>query len=112
MGEEFPSMILLESSDSPGSRRVIMIFGVGLLGSAIRRRLHAWQDFRETQFPFHWSEREKQDEDLHAIERMVFEKLDGATSLALLWSAGRAGFSATASETEEELRSFRSDRKS
>jgi nucleoside-diphosphate-sugar epimerase len=108
VGEASRVVILLESGERVAFRRVVTIFGVGLLGSAIARSVRLRSDVREVPFPFHWSDREKQASDLETIELAVAERLDEYTSLSVVWSAGRAGFSSTSREVDDELRSFRS----
>lgn len=114
-------LILNWNSRSPERRaHLVPIFGVGLLGSAVRTALRAavpaQQDFRELS----WIDPVEQSVQLAAIRVRLCELLqqgaDGPSAksaesdrcVQFVWSAGRAGFSATEAETRVELDSFRS----
>jgi UDP-glucose 4-epimerase len=94
----------------PKSDTAVILFGRGLIGSAVERALlnsDSW-DVRRLGFPW--------DESLSVDRANAFQQIrsnlcgDGSTwpcSVHIVWSAGCAGFSAAQSQTLPELRVFR-----
>ena len=100
-------MILLESiEDRP--RHVILIFGAGLIGSAILRSLRAARPMRLAAVPTRWADPCGFGSDLTSAERVVDERRRSGSSpcLTVVWSAGRASFEAGEEETAAELARF------
>ncbi len=96
-------MILL-SEDA----RVVAVLGTGLIGSAV---VGALSGMRAEAHPLTWTPGPGQDSHLRALEARIAglcaAPAPGSGSLALLWSAGRAGFDAAEEQTAAELSSFR-----
>ncbi len=86
----------------------IVLFGVGLIGSAIRDSLLE-RGYRFETMPLSWVDSRHQELDLENI-RTHLESLpetERARSPSFVWSAGRAGFSSDDREVAVELESFR-----
>lgn len=100
-------MILLESAES-GPRHLVLLFGAGLIGSAILRCLRSAVPMSADRLPVRWAHSEGFSSDLAAAEEMVRKRRDAGTSplLTVVWSAGRASFGAGAEETAAELARF------
>jgi len=105
-------MIVLESGEP--SRRRILLFGEGLIGSAIAGELgkRGFARLAETILP--WNDPPAFDSRLEEIERAISEADAARPGLetppapwTVIWSAGSAGFDATAEETAAELSVFR-----
>lgn len=106
-------MLLLHPRRAPGPpneppRPLVALFGVGLLGCALRDALLR-RHYRQEPLPLCWEDSERQRRQLAAIgDRIGAELEEGAPSaLSLIWAAGRAGFASTSAETTAELESFR-----
>ncbi len=86
----------------------IVLFGVGLIGSAIRDSLLE-RGYRFEEMPLSWADARQQEVDLESIAAHLESLLatDGVRSLTFMWSAGRAGFSSDDREVAAELESFR-----
>ena len=94
----------------PGRERspTVAIFGVGLVGGAVRDTLHR-RGWRAERVPFDWAEGRHQERALESIgERLLaVEPAAPASPIHVLWAAGRAGFESSAAETAPELATFR-----
>ncbi len=92
-----------------GPETLVAQFGIGLLGSSILRALRVRGQLSEERLPLGWDLCSEQGgAELAAIGTRLEELLDqsSARELSVVWSAGRAGFSATPAETEAELASY------
>jgi UDP-glucose 4-epimerase len=103
-------LILLQTRDSsPG--HTIGVFGVGLVGSALVDRLRSRGDMTSDVCPLDWRQPRERDRHLREIEARIASSLDAtpadARRLTLVWSAGRAGFSAGREEVDSELDHYR-----
>ncbi len=100
-------MILLRSREMSGLARVVAIFGAGRIGLALAGRIAVRLDLEGEVLPLDWSSRGGQVRDLGAIARSIERELERPGGrLDVVWSAGRARFAATESETALELESF------
>ncbi len=87
---------------------LIALFGVGLLGSAIRDAMLR-RHYRSELMALDWQDPELQRRQLRATG----ERIEAATAeskaagVDFVWAAGRAGFGSAESETASELDSFR-----
>jgi UDP-glucose 4-epimerase len=96
---------------------MIAVFGAGLLGSSIAGALSSTAPMKLEQRPLSWTEAALQARQLQDIEETISAalgdrsqggaKATGGVELKVLWSAGRAGFTATDAETAVELAAFR-----
>jgi len=106
-------MILLGSGDLPGRR--ILLFGEGLIGSAITEDLagRGFARIRQARLP--WNEPAAFDSRLGEIERAILDTEGGSdpgrdspgARWTVVWSAGNAGFDATEEQAAAELALFR-----
>ncbi len=105
-------MILLHPHPDPDQAAskappVIALFGVGLIGSAIRDSLLGLGYTVEV-MPLDWDDSRQQEHDLEAIrERLASRITDESLDCRFIWSAGKAGFASDDRETQLELDSYR-----
>ncbi len=94
----------------PAERRSppVVLFGVGLLGSAIRDAL-VREHYRAELLPLSWEDPRLQQRQLHTIESRLDAAIRGSEAIGVdfVWAAGKAGFGSAKSETAPELDSFR-----
>ena len=108
-------MILLDDVRTEGPVRLVLVVGVGLTGSAVVRRLEGSGGWRREVLPLDWDDVALQGRQLASAARGIDERLAAAPAAALerapriavLWSAGTAGFAATEADVARELASFR-----
>lgn len=95
------------TSSSPGA---IALFGAGLIGSAIRASIAAAQRYNMEELATPWQEPRALGEHIESVGARLVRAASahpGAVrNVAVIWSAGRAGFVATEEETRPELASF------
>lgn len=87
-----------------------MLFGRGLLGSAIREALLARRFFELLDAPIPWLDESELLTTLAAIQTAVGQARVGSLSgrrVNVVWAAGKSGFNATSEETAPELATFR-----
>jgi len=101
--------LLTSLFDIEQDHRIIGIFGVGLVGTAIETALCASLPFRAQTLALGWSDGSKQEGQLDAIKEQLAESLaqQPRTTIDIIWSAGKAGFDATPGQTQSELENFR-----
>ncbi len=106
-------MILLTNLGDGRPPCTIAVFGAGLLGSAVVNAIQSTVPLQAERIPLSWTDAALQGRQLQALEARIAAALredegaKGMASLKVLWSAGRAGFTATEPETAVELDSFR-----
>jgi UDP-glucose 4-epimerase len=88
---------------------VIAVFGAGLIGSAVVESLASRAATRRQELASPWGHDTGEEERLRALEAAIAASLEGLAGglLRVLWSAGRAGFSATEEAAAAELAGFR-----
>ena len=103
-------MILFQSSNI-SDKHILLIFGVGLIGRSIVTGLKRHSDEHSLEhLPYSWSDSADASADLKSIQNRLLECFSGDASVSrvsIVWSAGKAGFSAEATEVVTELDSFR-----
>ncbi|MBS0204205.1 MAG: NAD-dependent epimerase/dehydratase family protein [Planctomycetes bacterium] len=109
-------MILLMPQPASGTRRhapAVLLFGSGMIGSAIAAALHESASFEATNLELDWRNIEQFPVQLQAIESYVNERLtsslqstESVEGIRFLWSAGSAGFHSTLEVASSELDLF------
>lgn len=100
-------MLLLATANSASaSQHVIAIFGVGLIGGAVKSALYLTADFSEESLPFTWSNPSQQTSELDHVSKVLALKHTNLRHISVLWSAGKGGFASTSDELEIEYQSF------
>jgi UDP-glucose 4-epimerase len=107
-------MIVFQNRPQPGeSGKIVVLFGVGLIGVAICKSLNRHEKFTSSYFPFHWSDPVQCKQDSTEIYNHLASVLDSRpkksflpSRIAFVWSAGAAGFSATRQNVADELVNF------
>lgn len=77
-------MVILERQ-----QQVLLIFGLGLIGSSIKNALHADHCHH---FPFSWENTTQQSEELSSIGKFL-EEHASLPHVEVIWTAGKGGFS-------------------
>ena len=102
-------MIILQPREHE-SVGLIIIWGNGLIGSAVTQCLARLGAAEKTVLPFSWSSPFKQTEELAFLYSFLKKSLISISSqdhtVHLLWSAGAAGFSCESVDARKELDSF------
>lgn len=102
-------MILFEPT-TPKSRRQtgpsILLFGVGLIGNAIRERIARRAAHTEHRTLSAWDEAGGLENHRDGIRRAI-ASTDATRPLEIIWSAGRAGFGVNEEDAGRELESFK-----
>lgn len=112
-------ILLANSGGTPRAPRTIAVFGAGLIGSAVVETLTSRASLQGETIPLSWADPALQARQLQEIEERIaamFARSWGTetpscssegASLAVFWSAGQAGFTATEADTMGEQSSFR-----
>jgi len=82
----------------------LFIFGLGLIGTSIFD-CFSQSNYRSVYMPFSWSDNNIQSDQLVNISEIIL-KTNSISSIDIIWSAGKGGFSLNSSEYESELMSF------
>jgi UDP-glucose 4-epimerase len=101
-------ILLIEQPAALQLQQVILVFGSGLIGTAIVDELCARSNFTRKRMDLSWTNPILQQQQLRRVEDSVARLCGrgGCGSVDVVWSAGRAGFNAVSSQTEPELASF------
>lgn len=102
-------LLLVSVHPTKPSQHVIAIFGVGLIGGAVKSALHVSNDFSESSLPFTWSIPAEQSGELNEISQKISASQSHdkrINRISILWSAGKGGFGTSAEELEIEFQSF------
>jgi len=97
-------------NDFENRNKLIAVFGNGLIGSSIMSKLNEFCIFSRKFMEFTYSDFEKQKRELVRIEQYVSRLVPPQNKdidIIILWSAGKAGFTATESEIKSEFETFR-----
>ena len=101
--------MMLMAWGAGASPHIVVVVGGGLIGTAAAGALARRGATLRATLPLDWNDRPLQDRQLATLEQQL-SRSDAAgppPPLALLWSAGRAGFAAGEREVAAELHSFR-----
>jgi nucleoside-diphosphate-sugar epimerase len=85
---------------------IVLMFGLGMIGTAIRDALIRLQYRIAARLPFNWDEPQLQVDSLECIARLCHELSSRATTISITWSAGRADFFSAEEELDSENQSF------
>ena len=98
--------ILDPVATASGRVPVIALFGKGLVGTGIVDGCCRLIPFRIRQFPFSWGDPSIHGAQKASVVEEISRLLSAGRSLAVVWSAGRGGFSASDSELTSERNAF------
>ena len=89
--------------------RTIALFGVGLIGASISAAVQSQLSLNREVIPFDWNDPTIQAKQIEIIQKKIIDELSQKphTTFDLVWSAGRAGFAASAQKTTLELENFK-----
>lgn len=103
-------MVILSWSDAlhPARVRIVALFGLGLIGASVRSALVKSFHPSETLLPFSWTDGTARSEHAAAIYQTLRQIAAGAHQLeiSIVWTAGRAGFSADVASFDQEMPAF------
>lgn len=91
----------------PGSRRRdVLLFGAGTIGTHVVREVLRGGAHHAGHVPIPWDDRDQRRTALRELRERVCSPVT-RPPLSIVWAAGRAGFSATASDVDQEAGAFR-----
>lgn len=99
-------IIIGTTPESMAGRHIILIFGVGMIGSAIRNSLTAFGFQLISDVDFSWDDSEKRAKAFPLIEALCLDYFQNLECISVVWSAGRSGFHSTQDEAAQENHSF------
>lgn len=106
-------LVLKQIHQASSGARIIALFGVGLIGSSIYESIIQQDKFQIFPLPFAWNNMGQLREDAGAIVNFLSELIENSAregsdsiSLAFIWSAGKAGFTAAEQCLNTELATF------
>lgn len=105
-------ILLTPEAERADAAPVVAVFGAGLIGTAFSESVTSALALRRRSLPLSWHQPTAQREELGVIEEEVvaaccaWPPADPPRRLLILWSAGSAGFQATAALVDRELASF------
>jgi UDP-glucose 4-epimerase len=97
--------ILIKKSVS-GDSHLVLLFGLGMIGSAISNALLRMEFQLLADIPFDWHDDLQLTDAHHAIESACLPYAKTPDHLSIAWSAGQAGFYSSPSETDQEYAVF------
>ncbi|MCF6262301.1 MAG: NAD-dependent epimerase/dehydratase family protein [Xanthomonadales bacterium] len=105
-------MILFQKEpDSNSNSKVIVLFGAGLIGTAVGDAINTLIKGSWSYYPFAWSDIKARRKDSEYINKSLLRILtsinSGETDIAFIWCAGRAGFGADEDDIQKEFSSFK-----
>ena len=83
---------------------LVVIFGTGLLGSAMKTALQRNVFYRVRNHPMDWRDRASIK---LALKRVSEVNASSATRVEIIWTAGKAGFSANRDQVRDEMQTYR-----
>jgi len=101
-------VLILHPKNKSAQIPTVLIFGVGLIGSAIRSALIQKKLYIEEYVPFSWTNIENQKLSAKVIETKSFESfiINNTDNIIAIWSAGKAGFQSSQKEISLEILAF------
>jgi len=101
-------MLIYKVKNGNGTVRIILHFGIGLVGNAIKNSVLRLQTPQQIQhISFSWNEQAAALQCLEHIFEKTTQLIDNdQTQVHIVWSAGKCGFGATTEETQREQKLF------
>lgn len=99
-------MLLIQKLDKVGVK-IILLFGNGLIGSAISFELTKFNYLEKSKFKFGWENESEIEIQLTHIFKEIKSIKNKIQSLTIIWSAGKVGFNSTISQAEAEFSFFK-----
>lgn len=109
-------MLVFQSKHTNGlsaHSKIVILFGTGLIGSSVYKRIQASDEFVSTYLPYNWHHPEQSQQELkvvfHFLENLINSRVVNANSvshIAFVWCAGNAGFSCSKRDVQLELNNY------
>jgi UDP-glucose 4-epimerase len=99
---------ILKAAGNPVPGQLVLLFGLGLIGSAIRNSLRRLEYDLLADIPFDWQDSRQLEAALGRVGSLCAAQGDPVLRLCLVWSAGRCGFYSTPEDIRCEDQSFQS----
>lgn len=106
-------IVLQQQTDRKDFETIVLLFGIGLIGSSVHNSITGKGNYTSFYFPFDWKNKTQSRQDAQQIYNQVvslFIKSSASSvqsgRIAIIWSAGKAGFFASAKDTAEELANY------
>jgi len=98
------------SLERGNGKRIVLTFGVGLIGTAISHSIDKRISAKSQEFPFSWSHADDRSEQINRLLAFLRNKFGKSceAEIDVVWAAGRAGFSDSEKVFEAEQGAFQS----
>lgn len=100
-------MKVLVNNQSSHEVHLVLLFGLGLIGTAINDALFRFDFKLLADIPFDWNDEFQIAEANNVIQKLCDTYKTSPTRLSLVWSAGKAGFYSSQNDTEKEYSIFK-----
>lgn len=88
-------------------KHVVLVFGVGLIGTSILNKIQSFFIFKVTTLNFSWDNKLQQTCDIENILKYCNQQESGI-NIDVIWCAGKAGFFSTMESIHGEIESYKS----
>ncbi|NDY58149.1 NAD-dependent epimerase/dehydratase family protein [Desulfovibrio sulfodismutans] len=102
-------MLVLRKAGGRSPGAVAALFGLGLIGAGLARRLQGLGYARAAELPFSWGKRQdrgREASDIAAALKAMEQGAAGPMRLDIVWSAGQGGFGMDEEQAGRELADF------
>jgi nucleoside-diphosphate-sugar epimerase len=94
--------ILRTQSKNTAESHLVIMFGLGMIGSAIRDALLGFEYLIIERIDFHWEDAEQRNSAFKTVEAVCQVYSPSLTRVSIVWSAGKAAFHSTEAEIAHE----------
>ncbi len=102
-------MIVFHSPPKTSSNgRIILVFGIGLVGSSICKDIHYRSGYSSCFLPFRWEKAwryQSDGNDISTYLRSILKTFQ-SSDVSIVWSAGKSGFFTDKKDTDAEMQSY------
>jgi hypothetical protein len=94
--------ILSTKTKNPADRHLVIMFGLGMIGSAIRDALLDFEYHHVEEIDFDWQDVKQRRNAFNLIESSCLAYASSPQHLSVIWSAGKGAFHSTQEELDRE----------
>lgn len=98
--------ILNSKGPDTNGNHLVLMFGLGMIGSAIRNALFDFEYKLAEKIDFDWQDSERRHKSLSRIDRICVSNSQPSTRISIVWSAGKSTFQSSQDEVFQENTSF------
>ncbi len=107
-------MIVFQKQTQPDKEiQLVVLFGAGLIGSSVCNKINKLGEYSSTLLPFSWNNSAQSRQDANKISLYLSSILASYSTdilssgkIAFIWTAGKAGFTASETDWHDELANF------